>query len=581
MDTATREVLTTLRPDERLRPVATSHTVAPPVARIALTVTVLALVVGLVLRLWYLFHVPTNSDEAIVGFMANDALHGHFFAFYWGQAYGGGEPYVVAALFSAFGHSAFVLGLTGIVLSAVASLLTWRAACRLVSSPALAALTGALVWVMPDAAIANSTREYGFRGVTMACGLACLFLSLRLLDGSHSWADIGALGLFAGIGWWSSPEIGYFLLPSALITVGAIAKSALPWRRWMLRLAGAAAIFCLGALPWLWANVNSGFASLKPSSFPNGAITPLNTGFGGRLSIFVRLSLPIELNLRRLGSGAFLFGGAGTGTRHALGLCITVAVIAVVVVAVLLCVARGGRWLAIGITVLAFPLLFAAQPGTWFWPDGRYVVFLGPLLALAVVAGLEVASRHVTRGRAPSDLATASLATLAMTAILAIGIVASVFATAADNATTVPALVSGWGNPNAPVDRAVAALKAAGIRDGFADYWVAYKIDLLSGDTMTITPARGDVDRQKSFDRTVDAAPRQAWIFVPATQTSAGYEQFSTTPVIAGPDGISEAQFVAALQALNVPYRTVDAGIVSAVIPDRKVTVRQVEAAGA
>jgi hypothetical protein len=164
---------------------------------------------------------------------------------------------------------------------------------------------------------------------------------------------------------------------------------------------------------------------------------------------------------------------------------------------------------------------------------------------------------------------------------LAIGIVASVFATAADNATTVPALVSGWGNPNAPVDRAVATLKAAGIRDGFADYWVAYKIDLLSGGAMTITPARGDVDRQKSFDRTVDAAPRQAWIFVPATQTSAGYGQFSTTPVIAGPDGISETQFVAALRALNVPYRTVDAGIVSAVIPDRKVTVRQVEAAGA
>ena len=555
--------------------------VAPRVAGIAGVVTAIAIAAGLVLRLWYLFHVPTNADEAIVGFMANDALHGHFSAFYWGQAYGGGEPYVVAILFALFGHSAFVLGLTGVVLSAVASVLTWRAARRLVHSRELAMLTGALVWAVPDAAVANSTREFGFRGVTMTCGLVCLLLALRLLDGPQSWVDVCAFGFFAGVGWWSSPEIAYFLLPSGLLALGAVIGGSLSWRSWVQRLAAAVVAFCVGTLPWLWANVQSGFASLKSSSFPNGAITSLNTGFWGRLGIFARLSLPIELDLRRMQSGTFLFGGTGTGARHTLGVGVTVVVITAVGVAVLLCVFRGGRWLALGVSVLVFPLLFAWQPGTWFWLDGRYIVFLGPLLALAVVAGLESGVSRLTRGRSLPPSAGGSIAALVMSATLAAGVLLSASVLAGDNATSLGSLASGWGNPNAPVDRAVTTLRAAGVRAGFADYWVAYKLDLLGGPDLTVTTAPGDVDRQRSFDRTVDAAPEQAWIFVPPAQTQLGFAQFSRTSVIAGPDGMTEAHFVAALQALGVPYRTVDAGLLSAVIPLRRVTVRQVEAAGA
>ena len=136
-------------------------------------------------------------------------------------------------MFALFGHSAVVLDLTPVVLSAVAALLTWRAALRLVRTRQLAVLAGALVWVVPDAAIANSTREFGFRGITMVCGLACLLGALRLLDGSHAYLDVCALGLFAGLGWWSSPEVGYFLLPAALIVVGAIIGGPLAPRRWI------------------------------------------------------------------------------------------------------------------------------------------------------------------------------------------------------------------------------------------------------------------------------------------------------------------------------------------------------------
>ena len=69
----------------------------------------MALVVGLCSRLWLIFHAPTTSDLAIVGLIAQNASHGHFVAFYWGQAYGGtAEPYLVAMAFLIFGQSGVV-----------------------------------------------------------------------------------------------------------------------------------------------------------------------------------------------------------------------------------------------------------------------------------------------------------------------------------------------------------------------------------------------------------------------------------------------------------------------------------------
>ena len=67
--------------------------------------------------------------------MADAILHGHFNAFYWGQQYGGVEPYAVAAVFALFGHSAATLSLTPALLSVGTALVTWRAALRLVRIP--------------------------------------------------------------------------------------------------------------------------------------------------------------------------------------------------------------------------------------------------------------------------------------------------------------------------------------------------------------------------------------------------------------------------------------------------------------
>jgi len=541
--------------------------------RAGLVVVTLAIAVGLVLRLWYLVHVPVNSDEAIVGLMARGILHGHFAAFYWGQPYGGAEPYVVAVLFGIFGQTAFVLGLAPTLLSATSAVLAWRVARRLVSVPLVAALAGALVWVGPDVFLFTSTTEYGFRGVTLVCGLACLLFALRLLDHPVELRDAGALGLFAGIGWWSSPEIAYFLVPSGLLFVAALLRTRSEVGRWVRGAGFALVTAAVGALPWLWANVRSDFASLHSSNFPGGAASALNTGFGGRLGVFFRLALPIDVDLRRLVTGSFLVSGAA---EAALG----VVVFGAIVVAVLACLARRDRTSALAAGVLAFPLIFAAQPGTWYWQDGRYISFLSPLLALMLVGAIDPMARVLSTWTG-NRVRTAHLSPLLIMALVLVAGTLTVAAFTQDNQLSLRSYASAWSDPNHPVDHAIAALEAHGVRAGFADYWVAYKVDFLSRGALTIAPAHGDVDRSRTIDQEVARADQQAWLFVPRSQLAVGFSQFAGTAVIDGPRAITQANFVVALGRLGVGHRTIDAGILQAVVPARKVTLKEVLGAGA
>ena len=71
------------------------------------------------MRSWYLFHRPVNGDEAIAGLLANQIAHGHFSAFYWGQSYGGAEPYLVAVLYRVFGSGIWAMKVVPVLLAAV------------------------------------------------------------------------------------------------------------------------------------------------------------------------------------------------------------------------------------------------------------------------------------------------------------------------------------------------------------------------------------------------------------------------------------------------------------------------------
>jgi hypothetical protein len=177
------------------------------------------------LRIWLAFHSALDADEAIVGLLAQGIRHGHFSAFYWGQHYGGVEPYSVAAMFGVFGQAPAVLVLTASVLALVTSLVVWRIGLRLFS-PGAAMTAAVLAWIWPEVALWNSTREYGFHQIGVLLGMVVFLGALRIVDdppprpgGPRDWV---LCGVAAGLGWWATPEVLYMALPAAYLLVAGL-----------------------------------------------------------------------------------------------------------------------------------------------------------------------------------------------------------------------------------------------------------------------------------------------------------------------------------------------------------------------
>jgi hypothetical protein len=550
------------------------------VTRVVVTiVVVVGIVVGIALRAWFLFHRPIISDVAVAGLIAHQILHGHTYAYFWGQPFGGVEPYVVAAVFALFGQSSLTLGLAPALLSGVSAVLVWRVARRLVASPSLAVLAGVLAWVSPLPAVLDSTVEGGYRGATLVCGLVVVLACLRIMDGNFGIREFVLLGLAAGVGWWALPEIVYFLIPGAVILVGAIVRSppAHDLRQWLARAGVAVVAFCIGALPWLWTNLSSGFASLNSSDFP-GSNTPLNPGLGGRLRIAFKDSIPLQLNLRRLSTGNWLFGAHGTSSLERAGLLVVVAVvIIVVVVALVLCLLSGWRGIAVASALVLFPFLVALQPGTWYWQDGRYTVYFGALLALVLAKGCEQAVLRFSGRRGAHAAGPAgrpwTFARLFMSVLVIVAMAMTVADFHESFGVTASGFSAGWGNPDGGATATAEALEARGLRFGYADYWVAYKLDFLSHERLSIGVAGSDPDRWESLNQAVQKSGEAAWFFVPAGQMGVGTSQFAQTTEIQGPSGQPEAAFTAALDRLGIPYRTVDVGPLRAIIPAHPVVM--------
>ena len=519
-----------------------------------------ALASGALMRAWYLFHRPVSSDEAIAGLMARQILHGHFWTFYWGQSYGGVEPYLVAVGFAVFGPTAWVLRAVPVLLSLAAAIVAWRAARYLVRDSALALLVGAAVWATPDSAVGTSFIEWGFRGVTLLCGVGLLLLALRAVDGDRRWWIFAAAGLVAGLGWWSSPEIAYFLVPAALLLGAAwVAGYRTGLRREVLAGIGAAAAgVVIGAFPWIWTNVRTGFRSLRSSAFANPPGAP---GFSGRLHLFVRYSVGMLASVRDIFTGSWLGGKAVGGA-------LLVLFLAGLGLALVLCVYRRDRSVALAIGVVVFPLLLAVSPATWYWQTGRYTGYVVPLyVAVLAVGAAEVGRLWYRRsGRPRHGTPESPNAARIVLGVVVAALLATTVASFLRDPTPGIKLTSSWGDPNAATRGTIQRLEQAGVMDGYADYWVAYRLDLLSHGHLQLTVGHGEFVRWDALDRQVRANPRAAWLFVKPSSDSA--IQFG---VFAGPGGITETTLLGDLRMNQIGFRVIHAGLVDAVIPNQPV----------
>ena len=531
-----------------------------------------AVVCGTYARLSYVANQHTNSDYSVVGLMAMGILHGHFGALYWGQAYGGVEPYVVAVVFGLFGTSATSLGLTAILLVAVASVLTWRVGLRLVTDRWLAVLAATFVWVVPAFGI-TTARECGFRNAALVCGVAALLLALRILDGHRSSVQYALFGLVVGVGWWASPEIVYLALPAVALVIGALlgSRSVMTARDRAVRTAACGAGFVVGALPWLWANAHSGFLSLNAAA----TSAPTDGSYLDHLRVFLVGALPFQLGVRKPGDDAFLLPGGA-------GFAIAVVACTLLVGAALVCMLRPGRSRVIGVALLAFPFLYAVDPLAAWWEDGRYSVNLPVLAGLAFAIACEEVFRRIPapgahRIRSARDRRRPPGATgpgRARALLTALVVVSLLLAVVGYEAVSPAAPRSIGSDPNRATEQAIATLERMHVHTGYAAYWIAYTVDYLSGGQLAFTPAPGDQARSEQILHEVEDTPTGvAWLFVPAESMHAARLQFGSTDLQTGYD--PESDFTYALRQHGDPYGIVHTPLFDAVIPRRPVTPAQ------
>ena len=400
-----------------------------------------------------------DSDEAIVGLMARSFLDGEWRAFYWGQHYGGTQE---TALVAFAGGSTAALKLVPATLSGVVSLLTWRVGRRIFDER-LAQAAGLLCWVAPGSYVWWSTKERGFYWVSIALGLALLLAAQRLVAGPHGrtarwwpWLDGAAFGLAAGLGFWATPNVLYFAVPVCLWLL-LRRPAAL---RWVVVAVPAALI---GALPWLWHNIENDWLSLQRPEQAG------HVGYLDGMGRFLWRVLPMTLNLRYPVSQHWGVDHVAPAVYVGLGVLLVVAV-----------VRRRDRPVLLLLGLAAFPLIYAWFPGAWFVGEGRYAVFVVPFLAL-VVAWL------IRRPAVVLALAMGS-AVLSFVVVEPMG-------------------------PESPryLKSDLASMRAAGVDTAWGDYWIAYRLGFTSGgwlDASSWLAPRGEDLREE-----VLADPTPAFVF--------------------------------------------------------------------
>jgi hypothetical protein len=436
---------------------------------IALGVAV-AVLVGVVMRIAVLNSRlgVVDGDEAVVGLMARNLLHGHPDTFFWGQSYGGTlGAFIDAPILWLLGRTPIALKVAPMLLDVSAAVLLGLVGRRLAGKSAgvVAALA---FWVWPGTYVWWSTKERLFYWPCLVLGLLVLLCALRIDEQPRRWREWLVLGGASGLGWWATPQILYFTLPAALWLV------VRHWRLWWgWGLAAAAGL--VGAGPWISYNLGHHLDSLDLPP------QPYHQGYVDHLSGLVRKGVPMGLGLRVPYSERWLGGSA-------------IAVLYLVVVGVVAyqLVRRRSRPMALLTLAIAFfPFFYAASPFTWFIGEGRYVLFLTAFLTVALAAA--VARKPV--------LSVALVTTLAVVST------AGLFA------------MRGWTDPFAPDVRVptqlgplVAALDRNHVTRLFTDYWIAYRVTFETDQRVVAAPVVAS--RYSPYDTDVRAAERPAWVAV-------------------------------------------------------------------
>jgi len=223
----------------------------------------LAVAAGLALRLLLLIRAGWryDYDEGMVGLQVLRILDGARPIFHPGQPYLGAlESYLIAPLFALCGPGAVTLKLIPWLLAGAYIALTGWLGARVFGRRA-GALSALLAALAPAYLLITGIKTWGATAETLALGSLMLVLTTYITDDTGSSrrraCALIALGLVAGVAFWVSWLIAFYVLPIALVVL--IAGRAL-LRRW--GWAGGLA-FLVGSLPFWLYNVRHGWATVR------------------------------------------------------------------------------------------------------------------------------------------------------------------------------------------------------------------------------------------------------------------------------------------------------------------------------
>jgi len=474
-------------------------------------------VVGLAVRLLILL-TPlgrADADEVLSGLLARNVATDWYPPFLWGQHYGGTvELAPVILSMKLFGPSVLAMRIPNVILAAINCVLVWRIGRRFLPERS-AQIAGLLMWLGPANAVWFGLREQLFYPPTVTLGLGFTIFAFRIRERARL-VDFALFGLFFGVAFWTSPNLGYYAVPAAFVLLwdrNIVAR--LPRLALGALVALPAAV--VGALPWIHDYIRYDGLPLRAG----GTFAPTGT-YASRFANFFTEALPGALGFRATFTHDWILGALG--------------VIAYLVVLGVLAVALGralrrANWDGIGFTF--FPFFFASIPWVIDDPNLRYTFFVIPFVAVLL-------GRMIT---------TTRVAVIAMVlTVLMTGIGLQRMWTISEVDRTQYRI----GNVG-ELGAAIEVLDANRIDAVFGDYWVAYRIDFETDERIIASPSWG-IDRYERYTRTVRASPRSAWV------VSAGEQ---------------DAALQAALVQMGVGAQVIPAGEVVVVIPDRPVMPEQ------
>ncbi len=363
-------------------------------------------------------------------------------------------------------------------------------------------------------------------------------------------------------------------MPSAVFLLWRHLKGRIEFRPELVLLSIAGVV--VGALPWLWNNFHSHLGSLRkvPPQPDDSYVAHLSTFFKHTLPIVLGLRLRANYVLDQLawvpGSGRFLVSPSGPRWVTVIGVIAYAAVLVGILVWIVVLIRQRRALVLVGAALL-YPFVFALSPFGWDWHDGRYGLFLAPVLCLLVASGLVTAFSRIGKARLALPLATAAALGLTLIAVMQLHPYTPIQGS--------PSL-SGWftwdANPNPGAVYLTKSLESAHVDNVWAGYSISWLIDWQSGGQVTASDVRyGNQD----YYNTVASAKNPAWLFVDPGKADSAAAMLDIDPRVQNPACLISNQSLcldpATLETFlaqhRIGYRTLPIGPMVAIVPSKTV----------